>query len=256
MTAIKLTTDRYHRFGPEDFGAPGLVALESIGPAAEIAAFGPLVAVHDSTFEPNSGIGHHPHRGMERLFYILEGTVDHDDSLNSIQGHMGTGDLGILTEGERGMLHSEWNNTSGRARAYIFVYPTDPTPPTASFDAVRDGETKRLRTGPGAEVKQVIDRGPRRVRGDLRELADVTLDAGASYHKVSHPGEPSLLFVVDGDVVVHLDDEAYDAGPRETVLVPATNTPNEVHVDARAPSRIIHAITGPGFGLVRREDLR
>ena len=255
MDAIKLTPEQYHVFGPEDFGAPGLVAREAIGPAAEIVAFGPLVAVHDSTFEPHSGIGHHPHRGMERLFYILEGTVDHDDALNRITGHMGTGDLGILTEGQRGMLHSEWNNSPGKARAYIFVYPTDPTPPTAAFDAVRDAETPRLQPAPGVEVKQVIGRDRRPLHGDLRELADVTLEEGSTYDTSVPPGEPALVFVIEGNVAVHANGTVHEANPRDTVLVPASAQEQRLNVEARAPSRVITAITGPGYGLVRRSDI-
>ncbi|CAN5158865.1 hypothetical protein BH20ACT9_BH20ACT9_11470 [soil metagenome] len=159
IAPLHLTPDGYHVIGPDDFGLPGLWARESVGPWGPVQAIGPLVTVHDSRFDPHKGIGHHPHRGMERLFCILEGSVDHDDALNHITGHMGTGDLGVLTEGRRGMIHSEWNHGDGPARAYILVYPTDPMPPTASFDAVRHAEAPRAypargsspsRSSPGA----------------------------------------------------------------------------------------------------------
>ena len=41
-----------------------------------------------SVIDAGLGIGHHPHRFNERLFYIERGQLDHDDALNDIQGHM------------------------------------------------------------------------------------------------------------------------------------------------------------------------
>src|SRR5919106_1066183 len=80
--------------GESDFGMPGLRAAEAIGPFVPIQASGPLITVHDSVVEARLGIGHHPHRLNERLFYIEEGQLDHDDALNGITGHMATGDVG------------------------------------------------------------------------------------------------------------------------------------------------------------------
>ncbi len=252
---IHLTPEDYHVIRPEDFNAPGLHARESIGPFVDVEALGPLVTVHDSTFEADRGIGHHPHRGMERLFYILEGTVDHDDALNHITGHMGTGDLGILTEGRRGMIHSEWNHSDGRARAYIFVYPTDPTPPTAAFDAIRDDDAVREEPAPGVVAKRVVERGSDRLRGDLRVLTDSTVEEGAAFDVELDGGEAALIFVVEGAVEVRRGDgevATKDVGRDHTVLVPPTDAQRQLRVVAREPARVLHAVTGPGFGLRRR----
>lgn len=82
----------FFRLTEREFGMPGLVAIESIGPFVEHAIVGPILTIHDSTLAPGLGIGHHPHRGNERLFYILRGEIRHDDSLNRITGVMGEGD--------------------------------------------------------------------------------------------------------------------------------------------------------------------
>lgn len=253
MEPILLTSNDYHVIGPEDFGAPGLIARESIGSFADVLAFGSLVAVHDSTFEAHSGIGHHPHRGMERLFYILEGTVDHDDSLNQIQGHMATGDLGILTEGERGMLHSEWNNTDGPGRCYIFVYPTDPTPETASFDAIRDVDCPREQVAPGVVTKWIVTRQTTKLHGDFRELGDTTLETGSAFTMKLEETEPGLIFVVDGHVIVLTDDGDTVAATGDTVLIPPEPHARAVHIEAAEPTRLLHAITGLRYGLHVRE---
>ena len=247
---LHLTPADYHVIRPEDFGAPGLVAREAVGPFVRVQALGSLVTVHDSTFEPGRGIGHHPHQRMERLFYVLEGTVDHDDALNGITGHMGTGDLGILTEGRRGMIHSEWNHSEGTARCWILVYPNEPLAPSAAFDAIRDGEAPRVEVAPGAVTKQVVARGEQRVNGDVRELGDTSLQAGAAYAVELDAHEAGIVFVLGGSVTVHGDGHEPVVADREhTVLLPPTAAPRSARVAAPEASRVLHAVTGAGFGL-------
>jgi redox-sensitive bicupin YhaK (pirin superfamily) len=247
------TPDDYHVIRPEDFGAPGLWAREAVGPFVDVQALGTLVTVHDSRFEAGCGIGHHPHQRMERLFYILEGTVDHDDALNHITGHMGAGDLGVLTEGRRGMIHSEWNHGDGPARAYIFVYPNDPLEPAASFDAIRDGEAPRRTPAPGVETKGVVERGSGRLHGDFRALGDSALAAEATLEMRLQAGEAGLCFVVAGGVDIDEDHGARAAlGLDHTLLIPPAPTPRTLRVTGREPSRVLHAVTGEGYGLRRR----
>lgn len=253
MEPVLLRASDNHIIGPEVFGVPGLIARESIGSGADVLAFGALVAVHDSTFEPRSGIGHHPHQGMERLFYILKGAVHHDDSLNSITGDMAEGDLGILTEGERGMLHSESNDTDGETRCYILVYPTDPTPETASFAAIRDADATREQIAPGVTAKLVVERDNDLLNGDIRELVDATLEEGARYVLPLRETEPGLIFVVAGAVRVEIDGASTEAAEGETVLLGPEPQAREATIEALQASRVLHVITGLRYGLHVRE---
>ncbi len=248
-TLLALPPQRAHVIRAEDFGATGLEAVESLGPFADVQACGPLLTIHDSTFEPRSGIGHHPHQRMERLFYILEGAVEHDDVLNGITGHMGLGDLGILTEGRRGMVHSERNDTDGRARCWILVYPNEPLEAAASFDVVRDAEAARTREAPGVEAKEVIARGSERLGGDVRAFTDLALEDGAGTTVDLHGEEGAALFVVDGTVEVEVDAERAGGGPRHTFLVPPAPQRRRLTVTATSGARVLRAIVGPGFGL-------
>ena len=248
-TLLALPPQRSHTIRAEDFGAAGLEAVESLGPFTDVQACGPLLTIHDSTFEPRSGIGHHPHQRMERLFYILEGAVEHDDVLNGITGQMGTGDLGILTEGRRGMVHSERNDTDGRARCWILVYPNDPLEATASFDAVRDAEAPRTREASGVRAKEVIARGSARLGGDVRAFTDLDLEAGAGTTVDLDAEEGAALFVVDGSVEVGVDAEQAAGGPRHTFLAPPAARPRRLTVAATSEARVLRVIVGPGFGL-------
>ena len=258
-----------HVIRAEDFGHPGLEARESVGPYARVQAVGSLLMVHDSTVEAGRGIGHHPHQGMERLFYLLEGTLDHDDALNHITGHMGTGDLGILTEGRRGMIHSEWNHGAVDARAFILVYPNRPLAPSAAFDAVRDAEARRSEPAPGVRTKHVLEHGAPRVGGDVRGLADSALEAGATLPLRWDPEEAGLVFVVSGAVRVDhaAGDDASPGAPSDEPRVASTLGPLEAleaghslalpprttgwHLTATAdrPTRLLHVATGAGHGV-------
>lgn len=52
-----------------------------------------------------AGFPWHPHRGIETITYVLQGTVEHGDSLGN-SGSLGAGDLQWMTAGS-GILHQE-----------------------------------------------------------------------------------------------------------------------------------------------------
>ncbi|HXF56907.1 MAG TPA: pirin family protein [Actinomycetota bacterium] len=243
---LVLGPEDYAVLDEDDFGAPGLVAAEVVGPFVRLQAVGPLIMVHDAVFDPHRGIGHHPHRFNERLFYILEGAVDHDDALNDIQGHMGTGDVGRLTEGQRGMLHKEWNDTPGRARAFILVYRTDPVPPRASFAVLRDGEAPRYPEAPGVETKELVGpRSPLRVHGDLRWFGDSRMEEGAGIEQELGSSEAALLFALEGTVEF---GGGPSLGPGQAAVVGPGD--GRIAVSAREGARLLRAVVGAGQGLV------
>lgn len=247
---IHLTKDNYALLDENDFGVPGLVAREVIGPFVNIRASGPLIMVHDGVFEPRHGIGHHPHRYNERLFYIIEGAVDHDDAQNGITGHMATGDMGRLTEGLVGMLHKEWNNTDGRARAFILVYETEPTPETASFLPLRDADAPRYEESPGVTTKELV--GPNvnfPVHGDIHLFTDSQVPAGSALDVNIAPGEGALVFLLEGEVQI-ADGPTLHAD--HTALIPPTQHEHTVTLQAATDARILRAVHGPGRGFIQR----
>jgi redox-sensitive bicupin YhaK (pirin superfamily) len=241
--------------GERDFGMPGLTAAEAIGPFVEIQASGPLITVHDSVVNAGLGIGHHPHRFNERLFYIEEGELDHDDAANGITGHMATGDVGQFTEGRRGMLHSEWNHGEVDTRAYILVYSTDPIPPRAAFSVLKDAEAPRYDEGSGVRTKELVgSRSPLRVNGDIRFFADSAVEAGAIVELAAGESEGGLVSVREGSVEIEADGKKL--GPGSTILLPPSGQPESVQLRAVEPSRIVRVVHGPGHGFVRGTPLQ
>ena len=76
-------------------------------PLAARTSLGPFVFIDHYRHHIRRGIGDrpHPHAGIEVLSYLLEGGVDHRDSLGNAD-HLGPGDAQCIRAG-RGVLHAE-----------------------------------------------------------------------------------------------------------------------------------------------------
>ena len=69
--------------------------------------FGSLRVINDDTIQPGEGFPTHPHRDMEIVTIILEGTVAHKDSSGG-EGTITVNEIQRMTAG-KGILHSEFN---------------------------------------------------------------------------------------------------------------------------------------------------
>src|SRR3990172_1472552 len=67
---------------------------------------------------PLVGFPMHPHRGIETVTYMLEGSVHHRDSLGH-SGLIGPGDVQWMTSG-RGILHEEMPRRGPNGKIYGF----------------------------------------------------------------------------------------------------------------------------------------
>lgn len=250
---VILSPEDHVVLGESDFGMPGLKAVEAIGPFVGIQASGPLITVHDSVIEAGLGIGHHPHRFNERLFYIEEGELDHDDALNGITGHMDAGDVGQFTEGRRGMLHSEWNHGDVNTRAYILVYSTDPVPERTAFNALRDADAPRYEEAAGVRTKELVgSRSPLSVNGDIRLFVDSAIDSDAMLSMELAEGEGGLVSVRRGAVTTDGDARLL---PGSTLIAPPADGRRTIHLRADGPTRVVRVVHGPGHGFVREAPM-
>jgi len=75
-------------------------------------------AFNDPTEGPIRGFPMHPHRGIETVTYMLEGSVRHRDSLENM-GTIGAGDVQWMTSG-RGIMHEEMPKRSENGNIYGF----------------------------------------------------------------------------------------------------------------------------------------
>ena len=71
--------------------------------------FGPLRVFNDDTIAPSTGFDFHQHRDMEIVTYVIDGTLEHKDSIGNT-GVVEPGEIQRMTAGS-GIMHSEYNHS-------------------------------------------------------------------------------------------------------------------------------------------------
>ncbi|MEZ4389203.1 MAG: pirin family protein [Candidatus Krumholzibacteriia bacterium] len=118
--------------------------------------FSDLRVINDDRVAAGQGFGTHPHRDMEIITYVLDGALEHRDSLGT-GSVLRYGDVQRMTAG-RGITHSEFNPSPDHPLhlLQIWILPAavglDPGYEERHFDpAARQGRWQAIATPDGAD---------------------------------------------------------------------------------------------------------
>ncbi len=153
-----------------------------------------------------AGFPWHPHRGIETITYVLDGDVEHGDSMGH-HGHIGAGDVQWMTAGS-GIIHQEMpkGNRSGEMFGFQLWanLPAHAKMMSPRYQGITQQEIPLIKTQDGASIKVICGRvndtqGPVQNVMIDPEYLDVAVLAGKSFTHIVKPNHTVFAYVIEGE---------------------------------------------------------
>jgi redox-sensitive bicupin YhaK (pirin superfamily) len=201
--------DTWHSFSFADYQDPRHMGFRT------------LRVINDDRIAGGGGFGAHPHRDMEIITYMVDGKLEHQDSM----GHgavLKRGDVQHMTAG-RGVVHSEFNHSQDDPLRLlqIWIFPEKrslvPDYQDRHFDEQAKVNRLRIVASPDGREDSLI------INQDV-DLYDAELGKGVEVRQQLRPGRHGWVQVINGEVSLNgkplkAGDGAAISGETELTLI-------------------------------------
>jgi redox-sensitive bicupin YhaK (pirin superfamily) len=161
--------------------------------------FGPLRVINEDRVSPGQGFGTHGHKDMEIISYVLEGALEHKDSIGT-GSVIRPGDVQVMSAGT-GIRHSEFNHSKTEPVHFLQIWVTPsrqgiaPRYEQKTFpDAEKRGRLRLVGSSDGRDGSVVIHQ-------DV-ELLAALLNAGEKLTHALGTGRKGWIQVIRGAVAL------------------------------------------------------
>ena len=164
----------------------------------EKSGFGLLRVLNDDIVEPGEGFGIHPHDNMEIISIVLDGELEHKDSMGT-GSVIKTGDIQVMSAGT-GITHSEFNHSKERDVNFLqlWIFPKERN--------IKPGYDQRnfILSEIKNKIKTVVSGIEPNEALRIHQNASISLgnfekDKDADY-KIQYPGNGAYLFILNGNI--------------------------------------------------------
>ncbi len=165
-----------------------------------------------------AGFPWHPHRGIETVTYMLNGVVEHGDSMGN-SGVIRSGDVQWMTAGN-GIVHQEMpKRVQGQMRGFqLWVnLPATHKMMDPRYRDVKKDQIPELSPAPGVHMK-IIAGQMNGVQGPVRDLVvkteyyDIHIEADTEYTMKVNENYTVFAYVADGSGYFDVDDKLIHTG--------------------------------------------
>lgn len=152
-----------------------------------------------------NGFPWHPHRGIETITYVLEGNVEHGDSLGN-KGVIGAGDVQWMTAGS-GIIHQEMPKGDESGKMYGFQLwanlPARQKMMNPRYREVTKKQIPMVTLSNGITIK-IISGELSGTKGPVQDVVidpeylDVTLPANSEFRHPTKQGHTVFAYIIGG----------------------------------------------------------
>jgi len=205
----------------------------------DFADHSPFLMLAEDWFAPPAGFPTHPHRGMETVTIVLEGSIEHRDHTGA-HGLIGEGDVQWMTAG-KGVLHSEMPGPQGVHSLQLWLnLPADRKMSPARYADQRGVDTPAI-TGDGSEIRVYAGEqgGISSPHGSSYPMGlfALKLEAGASTRLQLPADERVFIYAVEGSARLGAGSVLLQAG--HVAWLDPTDGADALTVSGEAPFRAV-----------------